>query len=74
MPNVGLRLAAGEAALAYTGDCGPSPLIAELAFQADLLLAEASYVDLVPEDSRVTCRVRLRRGGGPRRPEPGACC
>jgi ribonuclease BN (tRNA processing enzyme) len=52
VPNVGLRLAAGEAALAYTGDCGPSPLIAELALRADLLLAEASYVDLVPEDSR----------------------
>jgi ribonuclease BN (tRNA processing enzyme) len=52
VPNVGLRLAAGEAVLAYTGDCGPSPLIAELARQADLLLAEASYVDLVPEDSR----------------------
>jgi ribonuclease BN (tRNA processing enzyme) len=52
VPNVGLRLAAGETVLAYTGDCGPSPLIAELARQADLLLAEASYVDLVPEDSR----------------------
>jgi ribonuclease BN (tRNA processing enzyme) len=38
--------------LAYTGDCGPSPLIADLARQADLLLAEASYLDLVPEDSR----------------------
>src|SRR5262249_14106078 len=49
VPNVGLRLAAGEAVLAYTGDCGPSPLIAELALQADLLLAEASYVDLIPE-------------------------
>jgi ribonuclease BN (tRNA processing enzyme) len=52
LPNVGLRLAAGDAVLAYTGDCGPSPLIAELALQADLLLAEASYIDLVPEDSR----------------------
>jgi ribonuclease BN (tRNA processing enzyme) len=51
MPNVGLRLAAGEAVLAYTGDCGPSPLITQLALQADLLLAEASYIDLVPEDS-----------------------
>ena len=52
VPNVGLRLAAGEAVLAYTGDCGPSPLVAELARQADLLLAEASYIDLVPQDSR----------------------
>jgi ribonuclease BN (tRNA processing enzyme) len=52
VPNVGLRLAAGEVVLAYTGDCGPSPLLAELAAQADLLLAEASYVDQVPEDSQ----------------------
>src|SRR5262249_30273379 len=44
------RLAAGEVVLAYTGDCGPSPLLAELAAQADLLLAEASYVDQVPQD------------------------
>jgi len=46
------RLAAGDTVLAYTGDCGPSTLVAELARQADLLLAEASYIDLVPEDSR----------------------
>ncbi|HEV8277866.1 MAG TPA: MBL fold metallo-hydrolase [Streptosporangiaceae bacterium] len=52
VPNVGLRLAAGGVILAYTGDCGPSPLLAELAAQADLLLAEASYVDQVPEDSQ----------------------
>ena len=48
LPNVGLRLAAGDAVLAYTGDCGPSPLIAQLALQADLLLAEASYVQPGP--------------------------
>lgn len=51
VPNVGLRLAAGPV-LAYTGDCGPSPAIADLGRDADLLLAEASYVDQVPEDSR----------------------
>ena len=50
VPNAGVRLAAGEVVLAYTGDCGPSPLLAELAAQADLLLAEASYVDQVPQD------------------------
>jgi len=52
VPNVGLRLAAGSVVLAYTGDCGPSPLLADLAARADLLLAEASYLDQVPEDSR----------------------
>jgi ribonuclease BN (tRNA processing enzyme) len=52
VPNAGVRLAAGDRVLAYTGDCGPSPDVAELARGADLLLAEASYVDEVPADSR----------------------
>jgi len=38
--------------LAYTGDTGPSHDVVSLARSADLLLAEASYVDQVPEDSR----------------------
>jgi ribonuclease BN (tRNA processing enzyme) len=52
VPNVGVRLAAGDRVLAYTGDCGPSPEVVELARDADLLLAEATYVDQVPEDSQ----------------------
>jgi ribonuclease BN (tRNA processing enzyme) len=47
VPNLGFRLAAGGAVLAYTGDTGPSPDIAVLARGADLLLAEATYVDAV---------------------------
>jgi ribonuclease BN (tRNA processing enzyme) len=50
--NAGIRLTAGGTALAYTGDTGPSPEIGLLARHADLLLAEASYVDRVPEDAR----------------------
>jgi ribonuclease BN (tRNA processing enzyme) len=38
--------------LAYTGDTGPSLDVVDLARGADLFLAEATYVDLVPEDSR----------------------
>ena len=53
LPNAGVRLATGDQVLVYTGDCGPSPVLAELAHRADLLLAEASYVDQVPEDSRL---------------------
>jgi ribonuclease BN (tRNA processing enzyme) len=53
LPNAGLRLSAGDRVLAYTGDSGPSPQIAELAHGADLLLAEATYVDQVPESSRL---------------------
>ena len=52
VPNAGVRLAAGGRVVAYTGDSGPSPGIVELARDADLLVAEASYVDLVPEDTR----------------------
>ncbi|SIM52074.1 Ribonuclease BN, tRNA processing enzyme [Micromonospora cremea] len=52
VPNAGVRLAAGDGVLAYTGDTGPSPDVVELARDADLLLAEATYVDEVPEDSR----------------------
>jgi ribonuclease BN (tRNA processing enzyme) len=52
VPNAGIRLTAGGVTLAYTGDTGPSPEIVALARDADLLIAEASYVDEVPEDSR----------------------
>lgn len=52
VPNAGIRLTAGGRVLAYTGDTGPSPDVVELAAGADLLLAEATYVDQVPEDSR----------------------
>jgi ribonuclease BN (tRNA processing enzyme) len=49
VPNIGVRLSAGGAALAYTGDAGPHPDTVALARDADLLLAEASYVDHVPD-------------------------
>jgi len=51
-PNAGLRLSAAGRVLAYTGDTGPSPDVAELARAADLLLAEASYAGDVPADTR----------------------
>jgi ribonuclease BN (tRNA processing enzyme) len=52
VPNVGMRVSAGGASLMYTGDSGPAAEVAELARDADLLLAEATYVSQVPEDSR----------------------
>ena len=42
MPNAGLRLEADGQVLAYTGDSGPSPLLAELAHGAGVFLAEAT--------------------------------
>lgn len=53
VPNAGLRLSAGGRSMAYTGDTGPSPDLIELARDADLFLAEATYPEQVPvEDSR----------------------
>jgi len=53
-PNAGVRLDAGGRALAYTGDTGPDDGVIDLARGADLLLAEASFADQVPEDLRGT--------------------
>jgi ribonuclease BN (tRNA processing enzyme) len=51
VPNAGIRLAAGGRRLAYTGDTGPSPDIVDLARDADLFIAEATYAEEVPADS-----------------------
>lgn len=49
-PNLGFRLSAGGRAMVYTGDCGPSAELVQLAAGADLLLAEASYAETVPSE------------------------
>ena len=63
VPNVGVRLAAGGKTLAYTGDSGPDPAIADLARGADLLLAEATYADKVPPGSRAYLSSASQAGG-----------
>ena len=52
LPNAGLRLTGDGTVITYTGDSGPSPDIAPLARGADLLVAEASFVDQVPADNQ----------------------
>ena len=42
VPNAGIRVQAGEMALAYTGDTGPDPALAELGRDADLFIIEAT--------------------------------
>jgi len=42
VPNAGVRLQAGEAALAYSGDTGPDPMLAELGRGSDLFIVEAT--------------------------------
>ena len=43
--TLGYRIEASGAVLAYTGDTGPAPEVAELAHGADMFLAEATYQD-----------------------------
>ncbi|WP_336210006.1 MBL fold metallo-hydrolase [Nonomuraea sp. LPB2021202275-12-8] len=50
VPNAGLRLTGGGRVIAYTGDTGPAEELADLAKDADLLLAEATYPERVPEE------------------------
>lgn len=38
VPNAGIRVQAGEIALAYSGDIGPDPKLAELGRDADLFI------------------------------------
>lgn len=42
VPNAGVRLSTPGLTVAYTGDTGPDPALAELAHGADLFIAEAS--------------------------------
>jgi ribonuclease BN (tRNA processing enzyme) len=49
VPNVGFRVIADSNVLMYTGDSGPSPSVVELARDADLMLAEATFIEQVPK-------------------------
>jgi ribonuclease BN (tRNA processing enzyme) len=51
LTNAAVRLTAAGRSVAYTGDGGPSPDLVDLARDADLLIAEASFADQVPEDN-----------------------
>ena len=69
-PNAGVRLTVDGRTLAYTGDTGPSPEVVTLARDADLLLAEASYVDQVPPG--LTGTLTSAREAGRQAAEAGA--
>jgi ribonuclease BN (tRNA processing enzyme) len=48
--NAGVRLQSADGVIAYTGDTGPSPALVDLARDADVYIADASYPDDVHED------------------------
>jgi ribonuclease BN (tRNA processing enzyme) len=58
VPAYGIRVTAGGHTLAYTGDTGPCDALDHLAAGANLLLAEASFLDSAanPPDVHLTGR------------------
>ena len=56
VPNAGVRLTAGALTLAYTGDSGPTPELAELGRNVDLYLMEATYRDRAASPHLLTAR------------------
>lgn len=62
VPNAGLRLSGGGKVIAYTGDTGPADALVDLARDADLLLAEATYPEVVPEEDAPYLSSALQAG------------
>lgn len=54
VPNHGVRLSSAEVTVTYSGDTGPSPLLVELARDADVLICEATVDE--PEPHLMTAR------------------
>ena len=73
VPNAGVRLTADGQTLAYTGDCGQDPQLTELAEGADLLVAEATYTDDVPDDERAYLSSARQAGELAARAGAGCC-
>lgn len=75
VPNAGVRLTAGHAALMYSGDSGPSPHTAghwRTVPACSWPRPATSTASLTTPGC--TCPARGRRAGRPRGPAPGACC
>jgi hypothetical protein len=51
VPAVAFRITVEGISMVYTGDCGPCSDVVHLADQADLLVAEATFIEQVPLDS-----------------------
>jgi ribonuclease BN (tRNA processing enzyme) len=58
VPNAGFRIATPGAVLAYTGDCGPDAGVVTLARYAEVLLAEATFVDDAGESAGMLSSAR----------------
>ncbi|MEU4442590.1 MBL fold metallo-hydrolase [Actinosynnema sp. NPDC050801] len=68
VPNAGLRLTAGGRVIAYTGDSGPSPALVDLARDADVFLAEATFArQVLPADNAPFLSTAEQAGANARR-------
>ncbi|SEG89482.1 Ribonuclease BN, tRNA processing enzyme [Actinacidiphila yanglinensis] len=67
VPHSGVRLTAPGLVLAYTGDAGPAPALAELAAGADLLVAGATVLPDGPDPDGGTGGAGTGGDGGDRR-------
>jgi ribonuclease BN (tRNA processing enzyme) len=65
--NSGVKLSTGDATLAYTGDTGPDPVLAELGRGADLFIVEATLGE--PQDGPRTLMTAREAGEAARRAE-----
>src|SRR5699024_11550661 len=56
VPAYAIRITAHDRILVYSGDSGPTPVLAEFSTGADVLLAEASFVERLdnPPDLHLT--------------------
>src|SRR5699024_6315886 len=56
VPAYAIRITAHDRTLVYSGDTGPTPVLAEFSAGADVLLAEASFVERLdnPPDLHLT--------------------
>ncbi|WP_325049500.1 MBL fold metallo-hydrolase [Saccharopolyspora rhizosphaerae] len=65
VPSAGVRLSAGGATVAYTGDTGPAPELVELGRDADVFIVDATGRPGEPADRAGSGRVgSARRGPG----------
>jgi ribonuclease BN (tRNA processing enzyme) len=60
VPNTGVRLATKDGVLAYTGDTGPDPVLADLGRAADLFIVEATLSE--PQDGPRTLMTAREAG------------
>ena len=67
VPNAGVRLSAPELTVAYTGDTGPDPALAEIGRDADLFIVDATdryqQRGTIPPDAEPAMNLTSRQAG-----------